>query len=109
LAAIRDATASSPSSCGSADWTTSTTGRRCFHWGEQQQLVIVRLILARPSFALLDRVSTTLALGQLQQSLRRLSDNSITYIEFGEAGESNELYDAVLEIDPGGGVEFEAD
>jgi len=70
--------------------------------GEQQQLVIVRLILARPSFALLDRVSTTLALGQLQQSLRRLSDNSITYIEFGEAGESNELYDAVLEIDPGG-------
>ena len=70
--------------------------------GEQQQLVIARLILARPSFALLDRVSTTLAPGRLQQSLRRLSDHSITYIEFGESSESNELYDAVLEIDPGG-------
>src|SRR5262245_18651014 len=70
--------------------------------GEQQQLVMVRLILARPSFALLDRMSTTLAPGQLQQSRRRLSDNSITYIEFSEATESIELYDAVLEIDAGG-------
>jgi putative ATP-binding cassette transporter len=63
---------------------------------------MVRLVLARPSFALLDRVSTTLAPGQLQQSLQRLSDNSITYVEFGEAIESAELYDAVLEIEPGG-------
>ena len=70
--------------------------------GEQQQLAMVRLVLARPSFALLDRVSTTLAPGQLQQSLQRLSDNSITYMEFGEAVESADLYDAVLEIDPGG-------
>ena len=70
--------------------------------GEQQQLAMVRLVLARPSFALLDRVSTTLAPGQLQHSLQRLSDNSITYVEFGEGIESAELYDAVLEIDPGG-------
>ena len=63
---------------------------------------MVRLILARPSFALLDRVSTTLAPDQLKQSLQRLSDNSITYMEFGETIESAELYDAVLEIDPGG-------
>ena len=33
---------------------------RILSLGEQQQLVIVRLILARPSFAILDRVSTTL-------------------------------------------------
>ena len=70
--------------------------------GEQQQLAMVRVILARPSFALLDRVRTTLAPGQLQQSLQRLSDNSITYMEFGGAIESPELYDAVLEIDAGG-------
>ena len=63
---------------------------------------MVRVILARPSFALLDRVRTTLAPGQLQQSLQRLSDNSITYMEFGGAIESPELYDAVLEIDAGG-------
>jgi len=78
------------------DWPTMLS------LGEQQQLGMVRLTLARPSFAMLDRVSTTLAPGQLKQSLRRLSDNSITYIEFGEANESIELYDAVLEIDPGG-------
>jgi len=47
-------------------------------------------------------VSTTLAPGQLQQGLKRLSDNSITYMQFGEAIESTELYDAVLEVDPGG-------
>ena len=70
--------------------------------GEQQQLLVIRLILARPSFALLDRVSTALGPAQLQRSLRRLSANSITYINFDEAGESDELYDAVLQIDADG-------
>src|SRR5262249_2593900 len=36
--------------------------------GEQQQLVLIRLILAQPSFALLDRVSTALGPGMLRRS-----------------------------------------
>jgi vitamin B12/bleomycin/antimicrobial peptide transport system ATP-binding/permease protein len=70
--------------------------------GERQQLVITRLILARPSFAILDRVSTTLGPAQLEQSLQRLTDNSITYVNFDGAAISIGRYDAVLEIDANG-------
>ena len=72
--------------------------------GEQQQLLVIRLILARPSFALLDRVSTALGPALLQRSLRRLTASSITYINFDQAAESEpvELYDAVLRIDADG-------
>jgi len=71
--------------------------------GDQQRLVIVRLILARPSFAILDRVSTTLGSAQLDETLQRLTDNATTYINFDEAPPSLVLYDAVLEIDAYGG------
>ena len=76
-----------------------------FSLGEQQQLVVIRVILARPSFAILDRVSTALGQAQLQQSLRRLTASSITYINFDQAAEPDplDLYDAVLEIDENGG------
>jgi putative ATP-binding cassette transporter len=76
------------------DWPT------IFSLGEQQQLLIARLILARPSFGILDRVSTALGSArlELEQSLRRFTDNSIAYINFDEAAASAELYDAVLEI-----------
>ena len=72
--------------------------------GEQQQLLVIRLILARPSFALLDRASTTLGPAILQSSLRRLSANSITYINFDPAAESDpvDLYDAVLQLNANG-------
>jgi putative ATP-binding cassette transporter len=72
--------------------------------GEQQQLVVTRLILARPSFAFLDRVSTTLGPALLQRSLQRLTASSITYVNFDEVGEfaSGALYDAVLQIDADG-------
>ena len=66
--------------------------------GEQQQLVFARLILARPSFAVLDRVSTALGPTRLEQGLRRLTDNSIAYINFDDAVVSPDLYDAELEI-----------
>ena len=77
--------------------------------GEQQQLLVIRLILARPSFALLDRVSTALGPALLQRSLRRLTANSITYINFDQAAESEpvELYDAVLQIDADGAWSLE--
>jgi putative ATP-binding cassette transporter len=67
--------------------------------GERQQLAIARLILARPAFAMLDRVSTALGSARLTQSLQRLTDNSIAYMNFDEAVVSVDLYDAVLEID----------
>ena len=72
--------------------------------GEQQQLLVIRLILARPSFALLDRVSTALGPATLEWSLRRLSANSITYINFDQLAESHpvELYDVVLQLDANG-------
>jgi ABC-type uncharacterized transport system fused permease/ATPase subunit len=65
---------------------------------EQQQLVSARLLLAEPSFAMLDRVSSTLGAAQLEQWLRRLTESGISYINLDDAPQSVELYDAVLEI-----------
>jgi putative ATP-binding cassette transporter len=70
--------------------------------GDQQQLALTRLILARPAFAVLDRVSATLKPAQVRQALRRLDENSITYITLAEDAESVEMYDAVLEIEAEG-------
>jgi vitamin B12/bleomycin/antimicrobial peptide transport system ATP-binding/permease protein len=70
--------------------------------GEQQELALIHLILARPAFAMLDRVNATLKPAQVRQALRRLDENSITYITLAEVAESVDLYDAVLEIDADG-------
>jgi putative ATP-binding cassette transporter len=66
--------------------------------GEQQLLALTRLILARPAFAMLDRVNTSLKPAQVRKALRRFDENSITYVALAEDAESVELYDAVLEI-----------
>jgi putative ATP-binding cassette transporter len=65
---------------------------------EQQLLALTRLILARPAFAMLDRVNAELKPAQIRHVLRRLDENSITYIALAEEAESVELYDALLEI-----------
>jgi len=70
--------------------------------GERQELVIAGLILARPSFAVLDRVSTALGTARLEQCLHRLTENSIGYINFDERAASIDLYDAVLQIEDNG-------
>ena len=70
--------------------------------GDQQLLVLTRIVLARPRFAFLDRVDTTLGPGQVRQALQRLTQNSITPIHLAAAAESVEQYDAVLEIDTDG-------
>ena len=70
--------------------------------GEQQLLALTRLIFARPAFVMLDRVTAALKPAQVRQVLRRLDENSITYITFAEDAESVELYDALLEIDGDG-------
>ena len=69
---------------------------------EQQLLALTRLTLARPAFAMLDRVTAALKPAQVRQALRRFDENSITYITFAEDAESLELYDALLEIDADG-------
>ena len=69
---------------------------------EQQLLALTRLILARPAFAMLDRVDAALKPAQVRQALRRLDENSITYVALAEDIESVEMYDAVLEIDTDG-------
>ena len=78
------------------DWSTMLS------LGEQQLLAFTRLTLARPSFAMLDRVNSSLNATQLRQALRILDENSITYIAFAEDAESVAFYDAVLEIDADG-------
>jgi putative ATP-binding cassette transporter len=70
--------------------------------GQQQLLALTRLILARPAFAVLDRVDAALKPAQVRQALRRLDATSITYIALAEDAQSVEMYDAVLEIDAGG-------
>jgi vitamin B12/bleomycin/antimicrobial peptide transport system ATP-binding/permease protein len=67
--------------------------------GDQQLLVLTRIVLARPRFAFLDRADTTLGPGQVRQALEQLTQNSITPIQLAATAESVELYDAVLEID----------
>ena len=69
---------------------------------EQQLLNFTRLILTRPTFAMLDRVNATLKPSQVCQALHLLEEHSITYITLAEDPESVELYDAVLEIDADG-------
>ena len=78
------------------DWSTILS------LGEQQLLALTRLILARPAFAILDRVNSALRPDQVRQVLRHLDENSITYITLAESAVSVELYDAVLQIDADG-------
>jgi ABC-type uncharacterized transport system fused permease/ATPase subunit len=70
--------------------------------GEQQLLALTRLTFARPAFAVLDRVNAALKPAQVRTALRRLDDNTITYITLAEDVESVDLYDAVREIDADG-------
>ena len=71
--------------------------------GEQQLLSLTRLIFVRPAFAMLDRVTASFKPALVREALRRLDENSITYVAFAEDVESVELYDAVLNIDADGG------
>ena len=70
--------------------------------GEQQLLAIARLILAQPTFAMLDRVGASLSPDRLRDCLRLLHDNGITYITLAEVVEAVELHDAVLELNADG-------
>ena len=79
------------------DWETLLSLR------EQQLLAFIHILLAAPRFAFLDRVDTALSSDQFHKILHLLSESSITYINNGEADDSLDLYDAVLEIEEDGG------
>lgn len=70
--------------------------------GEQQLFAVVRLILAAPQFAFLDRPHTILSPEQVTQVLAALHEHDITYLNIGEPNEPRERYDAQLEVRPGG-------
>jgi putative ATP-binding cassette transporter len=70
--------------------------------GDQQLLLLARVVLAGPRFVFLDRVETTLGSGRVRQALQRLTQNSITPIHLAGAAQPVEPYDAVLEIDGDG-------
>jgi putative ATP-binding cassette transporter len=70
---------------------------------EQQLLAVIHILLAAPRFAFLDQVGTGLDSDQVHKILHMLSESSIAYINNGEANDSLDLYDAVLECEEGGG------
>jgi putative ATP-binding cassette transporter len=75
--------------------------------GEQQLVVIARLVLAAPRFGVLHRIDTTLNHEQVAKTLRLLADASITAIAFGEGDGLCGLYDAMLWLRADGSWSFE--
>jgi putative ATP-binding cassette transporter len=74
--------------------------------GEQQLVVIARLVLARPRFGVLHRIDTTLSPDQVASTLRLLDVAKITSIVFGDGAGLTGLYDAVLELHADGNWSF---
>ena len=75
--------------------------------GEQQRVVIARLVFAQPRFAVLHRIDTTLSPEQVSRTLRLLAAASITAIVFGDRDDLDGLYDAVLDLHADGSWRFE--
>ena len=69
---------------------------------EQQLFAAARILLAAPTFAVLQSPSTTLGAEQVTRILRLLSEASITYLEFGKVEDPRDSYDAALELHAGG-------
>jgi putative ATP-binding cassette transporter len=75
--------------------------------GEQQRVVIARLVLAAPRFGVLHRIDTTLTPEQLARTLGLLEAASITAIVFGDGAGIPGLYDAVLDLRGDGSWSYE--
>jgi putative ATP-binding cassette transporter len=78
------------------DWPTKLS------LGEQQQLAFIRLLLAKPTFVLLDRLSSSLSQAQVRECLRQLTEHSISYILFDVSSGTANSHDALLECDTDG-------
>lgn len=80
-----------------------------FSLGEQQLLALIRLLLAKPTFVVLDRPSSTLSRGQLPIVFRTLTERAISYITFEETEETRGFHDAVLRLNNEGQWELRTD
>jgi putative ATP-binding cassette transporter len=76
--------------------------------GEQQLLLFARLLLVAPAFAFLDRPGTTLSRGQVDQILKMLTDNAITYLTLGGTDDNPANYDMLLELVVNGGWQLQS-
>lgn len=76
--------------------------RSALSLGEQQGLVFARILLARPDFVFLDRISTVFELDQVRTILRILSERSVTWITIGQFDGILDFHDAVLELNDDG-------
>ncbi len=80
------------------------------HWedalslGEQQLIVLARLLLANPHFAIFDRPGSALSPSQVRMILNLLSERSVGYLVISDRNEveSPGVYDSVLEIEEDG-------
>jgi vitamin B12/bleomycin/antimicrobial peptide transport system ATP-binding/permease protein len=66
--------------------------------GEQQLVAFARMLVAAPTFAFLDRPTTTLGIEQLDRILRTLTEHSITYLVIGDVDGLHHHHDAVLDV-----------
>jgi len=84
------------------DWDTN------FSLREQQLLAISRVLIARPTFVFLDRLTATLLPEDVDRVLRALSERAITYVVFGAVNGTKDWFDAALDIRADGSWEWKA-
>jgi putative ATP-binding cassette transporter len=70
---------------------------------EQQRLALARVLLARPRFAFLDGLDTTLGREATEEMLGRLASARVGYVTFAENDELGQSHDTILELDAQGG------
>ncbi len=66
---------------------------------EQAQLAVARVLLAKPEFVFLDRLSITMDGPQASSLLKLLTDQGITYLVLGKPEDPTDAFDAVLTIE----------
>ncbi len=69
---------------------------------EQASLALARILLARPRFVFLDRLSLTMDPRQVTQLYELLDEAGITWLVLGKPGDSPHLFDAVVTIEADG-------
>ncbi len=79
------------------DWAVALSA------GEQQLLGFVRLLLANPRFAFLDRAISSLSSESAKNLYQILSHSSITYLSVGDHARIQEYHDWVLDLFEDGG------
>lgn len=78
------------------DWPNALTP------AEQQRLAFARLLLTRPSYAILDHIGDALPADQAGPLLDKLTEASIAYVSFAEEHDLLDHHDASLELSEDG-------